>query len=366
MSDDLERRLHELPRTRLPAAPVALRRRVAAIVATEPVRGERSASRRSIRLVLAVAAVLVGAALLSTGIIGRHTPPTSVDGLPVMTVTEAIAAHRAGSLPGGRAAIRGYWSNGSIGHMCAAPPEGEVPGELELYCHDNEAGITEQDEPILVVEQTGYVSYQARGPHLAPWISEAVEGVDALGPRPWINGQPFPPVPIVVTGHFDDPRAAQCRPEARQLCLDRLVLERVVEFDAGAVATPGVTPPPTPFPDPPPAALFGADRCAGDISYSFVGWTTEAELGVDRGNPGHVWAMVTRDVIQRTDGWQDDPNGSGHQFQSWGRLVCWAPEDPHGEGAVNLASQPGSGYVLWDDGLKVPGDDLQPRPAPTS
>lgn len=366
MSDDLERRLRNLPRTRLPAAPVTLRTRLAAIVAAERSGSVSPSARRSTRLVLALAAVLlVAGALVSTGIIGRHTALTTVDGLPVMTISEAIAAHRAGTLPDGRAAIRGFWSNGAVGHSCAAAT-GANPGELELYCVDGEWGIAEQDEQMFVVDQFGYVTYQARGPHLTPWIPDGLQGVEVLFGAHQINGQPFPPVPIVVIGHFDDPRAAQCRPEARQLCLDRLVLERIVQFDSGSVATPGVTPPPTPFPSPPPPALFEADLCAGNVPYGFAGWTTEAELGVDRGNPGHVWAMVTKDVIQRTDGWQDDPNGSSHRFQLWARLICWAPEDPHGEGAVNLESQPGSGYILWDDGLKVPGEVVTPRPAPTS
>jgi len=38
-----------------------------------------------------------------------------------------------------------------------------------------------------------------------------------------------PPLPILFVGHFNDPRAAQCRPVAQQRCLDRLVVERLVQ-----------------------------------------------------------------------------------------------------------------------------------------
>ena len=120
--------------------------------------------------------------------------------------------------------------------------------------------------------------------------------------------------------------------------------------------TPGVTPAPTAFPDPPPSPLFDVSRCAGDAQYSFTGWTTTAALELPYDRPGHVYAMVTRDAVLLTDaGWQDDPTGSGHQFQIWGRRICIAKEGHEGE--MGFGSVPASTYVLWDDGLKVPGDN---------
>jgi hypothetical protein len=274
-----------------------------------------------------------------------------------MSVSEALDAHAAGRLPRGRAAVSGWWTNGSIGHSCAAPIAN--PGELELYCHDGEFGITERDEPIFVVDlSSSVVTYQARGPHLTPFLSEDIAGIQQLFALPYVNGQPYPPVPITVIGHFDDPRAAQCQPDKLQLCLDRLVLEQIVSFEPDAVATPGVTPSPTPFPSPGPSGLFAADRCAGDVPYAFVGWTTTADLQLQFDRPGHVYAMVTRDVVVLTeDGWADDPNGSGHTFQIWGRRICIAEESSGFDGAVEYGSVPDTTYVLWDDGLKVPGDN---------
>ncbi|HJP88459.1 MAG TPA: hypothetical protein VJ850_05430, partial [Candidatus Limnocylindrales bacterium] len=261
---------------------------------------------------------------------------------------------------GGRAAIKGWWSNGSIGHSCAAPSE--PVGELELYCSDGEYGITERNEQIFVINvETGEVTDHAAGPYLTPYVDSGTPGVEPLFGVRLINGQWMPPVPIVVVGHFDDPRAAQCSASKQQLCRDRLVLERVVEFDLASVATPGVSPTPTPFPDPAPSGAFGAAQCAGDVPYSFVGWTTTAELNMQFERPGHVFAMVTQDPVLLTeDGWADDPNGSGHRFQMWARKVCISVDGDTMEfGWVN-----GTPYVLWDDGLRVPGSDLI-RPSAT-
>jgi hypothetical protein len=359
MSDDVERQLREhLVGARLPAAPGTLRDRIRAVAAQPLATNPRSRSLQARRLRLAVlvgVALLVLAAVAAITFVGSPRPRlSSVDGLPVMSVSEALAAHTAGRLPGGRAAVSGFWSGGFIGHSCTSPLA--QPGELELYCHDGEYGITERNEQMIVVEESGLVTYQAEGPHLTPWIPSDLELANPLLDLPMIHGQPYPPVPIVVVGHFDDPRAAQCQPDKRQLCLDRLVLEQIVSFEPDAVATPGVTPSPTPFPSPAPSGLFAADRCAGDVPYSFVGWTTTAELQLPFDRPGHVWAMVTKDPVLLTDGgFTDDPNGSGHKFEIFGRRICVAEEGAGHEGEMAFGEVPGSAYVLWDDGLEVPG-----------
>lgn len=142
--------------------------------------------------------------------------PTTVDGLRILSVGEALEARAAGGLKDQPVALRGYWSGLASAHSC--PYALDQPGELELYCHDGEDGITERDEPIL----------RAAGPHLTPFVPETF--ARRLFARPIANGQQLPPVPIVVVGHFDDPRAADCRPQARQLCRDRFVIDRIVSF----------------------------------------------------------------------------------------------------------------------------------------
>jgi hypothetical protein len=276
--------------------------------------------------------------------------PTTVDGLNVMTVSEVLAARANGGLDEQAVALGGYWSDGSFGHSCAAP-DGPT-GELEIYCHDGESGITENDEPIMVVDHNGSVT-MAAGPALTPWFPGDLDRLPELYNLPFINGQRHPPVPIVVIGHFDDPRAQDCRPVARQLCLDRLVVDRIVAFELGAVPTPGVTPTPTPFPSPAPSGLFPPEWCGGDVVHSFVGWTTTAELDVGFEREGYVWAVVTAEpVLLGGEGWNEDPNGSGARYRPWGRLICMTQEGQ--QGTMEFGHVPGSAYWEWEDGRRTP------------
>jgi hypothetical protein len=369
MIDDFETRVGlDLRQMALPAAPASLRARVQDVTVVSPrVRGRRRSGRdRRWLLLIAAAAALVatagGALLLSNGTslpvtIASPSPattpkasqPSTVDGLPVLTVSEAIAKRDSGGLGVRPVAIRGYWSDASVLHMCAPPDS--TPGALELYCNNGEFGITELDQPIMTISNRGQVT-PGTGPSLTPYVDNGLAVAVSLFSLPVINGQRYPPVPIVVVGHFDDPRAADCRPEARQLCKDRLVLDRIVQFDPSAVPTPAPTPSPTPFPfaDPPPA-MFDAAACSGNIPYGFVGWTTLAALGINQGDPNATgFAMITRDAVP-IGGWTVDPNGAG-KWRMWGRRLCIAyPEEP---GAISFNSLPGSMFKEWSDGHRQP------------
>jgi hypothetical protein len=153
--------------------------------------------------------------------------PATVDGVPLLQVGEVLATRAAGGLRGERIAVVGFWSDGSVPHSCVPPSE--PTGDLELYCHDGEWGITERSEPIVVIDNEGAVR-RATGPYLTPFVPADVPRADELFRIAHVRMPGFAPAPIVVIGHFDDPRAAQCRPESRQLCLDRLVVERIVQL----------------------------------------------------------------------------------------------------------------------------------------
>jgi hypothetical protein len=369
MIDDFETRVGlGLRRMALPAAPASLRARVQQIAAVSPrAHGRRRSGRDRRWLILVAAAAIVaiacGALLFSDGsslpaTIASPSPTTTiqpsqaatVDGLPLLTVSEAIAKRDAGDLGNHAIAIRGYWSDASVGHSCV-PPTG-TPGVLEIYCVDREFGITELAAPIETISKRGQVT-PGTGPWLTPYMDNDLVGASALFTLPIINGQRYTPTPIVVVGHFDDPRANTCRLEARQLCKDRLVLDRIVEFDPSSVPTPAPTPSPTPFPfaDPPPA-LFDTAACSGSIPYQFVGWTTLAALGIDRSNPeGTGFMMITRDVIPIGQ-WIDDPNGAPGKWRIWARRVCFAyPEEP---GLIGFATMPGTAFKEWSDGHREP------------
>jgi hypothetical protein len=376
--DPFESRLSkELHRVALPVAPESLRVRVRDVTA-KPL-GNRSRPNRGrggfrwVGLVAVVAIVLgAGAAfLLSAGNeatlptpspAGSSRPvitvspsaaapslPTTVDGKPVLSVSEAIAKRDKGEVGAAPVAIRGFWSYNAIAHSCAPPPE--QTGELEIYCVDREFGITELDEPIEVIPEHGTVTVGV-GPWLTPYVGQDAIGAIELFNLPVINGQRFPPVPIVVVGHFDDPRASQCRVAARELCRDRLVLDRVVAFPVDAVPTPAPTAPPTPFPaaDPPPAP-YDIKTCAEGHPVKFAGWTMLASLGIELGRPDETaYIVITRDPIPIGD-WFNDPNDHT-TYRLWGQRVCYGYEDFIG--AVEFTAMPGTEFREYRDGRREP------------
>jgi hypothetical protein len=262
----------------------------------------------------------------------------------VLTVSQLLAARAAGTLHGGPIALGGYWTNRAMPRPCPTSPAGA--GAFEMYCVDGEWGITERPEAILQIVH--YSTWQpAAGPHLTPWVPDDLD--DTLLPG---TNTTAPPVPIVVVGHLDDPRAADCLPRSRQYCRDRFVIDRLVSLDTANAVHPTPTPRPTRFPDPPPPPMFTAAQCHGDIPYSFVGWTTTAKLHAGVEYPGHVFAMVTRDVIQLSP-WVRDPLGSGHRYLLWGQSACISQE--YEQGGITYGIIEGTAYREWDDGHRTPG-----------
>lgn len=379
---DLQERLHA---ARLPDAPTTLIRSLDEIVRTpQPARHRRSRP----LVLLMVAAVIAGSGVVvGSGAMDPEptdkrpapiasadasetptlpptpnptsTPAAEVDGLHVYRVSELLAARAAGNLAGGPIALAGYWSYHGIAHSCPAPLS--TPGELEIYCHDGEYGITERNEPAVVLTKDSRL-VPATGPMLTPWIPNEDWVVPLVSLMP-INGQPFPPVPIVVVGHLDDERAADCRPEQQQVCRDRFVIDRLIAFEPGAVPTPGVTPPPSPFPfdSPPPLSLDPAlcADVAGTSDFSFLGWMSGDELAAQLAS-GITFARetlavaITRDPVELAS----RVNDAGQHYRLMGRSVCFARE--WDEGAAQFEAQfdtiKGSLYRLYDDGTVVPTD----------
>ena len=264
---DLRHRLHSLD---LPAAPQTLVRGMVSVPLT-PVRRRRG--RRAPFLLLGVAALLVTSGMLLLLTLNSAAPrrgddstrrssaieppvaavvpssypfPDEIAGRHVYSVSELLAERAAGRIEGGPILLSGYWSPPFFGHSCAAP--GSPTGDLEIYCHDGEFGITERNEfAMTLLDPSGRVQ-PASGPLITPWIPNDIGLAAQLGYRGQIHGQPFPPIPIVVRGHLDDARAADCRPAAFQLCRNRFVIDDVEVFAVDSVATPGITPTPSPFP----------------------------------------------------------------------------------------------------------------------
>jgi hypothetical protein len=273
----------------------------------------------------------------------------TIDGLPVRTVGEVLTLRERGGLRDEPVVLRGYWSYRFM-HLCSVPMG--RPGALEIYCSDDEFGITERREPIL--DFTGGGRQPATGPSLTPFVDESAYRTNVVFA---LAAQRFelPPVAIVIRGHFDDPRASDCRPEARQLCLDRLVVDRILSFDLAAALER--TPPLVELDfgsETAPPAPFGAADCEGIDEFGFVGWT-EPEALVRQDGGLLAYAMVSKDPV--TLRWTDDPSRAGHRARLGLKLMCvgWSNEKV---GLVDKRRGPllyyPSLYLERDDGLIIP------------
>ena len=279
--------------------------------------------------------------------------PQSVEGLHVYSVSELLSERNAGALEGGPIALWGFWSERTFRHSCVPAKQ---TGDLELRCADGEWGITEFNEPIGTLTPDNRWS-PAVGPHLTPFITNDM--ANELFHPVVINGQRELPAPIVVVGHLDDERARLCQPAFARLCADRFVLDRIVDYHPELVPAPAVSAPPTPFPfDAPPPPPFDAALCVGPGPYSFVGWISREDLGLDRQDvPATAYVVIAQDV-REIGGWIDDPMGSGQRYHVMGRPMCVADEFDNRVGTFWL---PGSEYLEWQDGHR---SRWSPPPAP--
>ena len=190
---DLHARFHALD---LPPAPSAL-----AHFARDAATSRRREHRRRPLLLIGLAAVLAAGGLAMAGgalddraapvrpgpsvpsIATEATPvptngpsfPAELGGRHVYTVSELQAERAAGRVHDGPIVLAGYWSYLGLMHSCAAPPA--TTGDLEIYCHDGEYGITELNEPaVVLLDPDGRVA-TAKGPMLTPWIANETLGL---------------------------------------------------------------------------------------------------------------------------------------------------------------------------------------------
>jgi len=283
---------------------------------------------------------------------GVWSPPPvpSIPGDHVLSVSEAISARDAGTIGGQTIDVGGYWSDNPLMMSCPAPMHD--PNKLELYCSAG-FGITERYEMAWTTTSNGVESTSSRtsGPLIEPYVPSDL--MTRLSPS-----VPIGPVPVVVTGHFNDPDAANCVPDVRDQCRKTFVIESILVYDPTSAPTPPPSPSPTPFPSPAPSGLFDAKQCAGDVPYSFVGWTTADTLNIPMDFQGHAWAVVTQDVVSLGE-WGVDPNLPGRHFSlPMGRRVCLGFDIDAGGGGITFSVVNGTAYRLWDDGRRTSSDEM--------
>lgn len=175
-------------------------------------------------------AVVVAGALWWLQAPGATPPAARVHRLPILTVSQALAARPTldESEP---IAVQGWYSDG-VAHSCPAPsrPDGGMrqTSEIEMYCHRGEIVLAERNEsPIEVTRDgAGEMSFRVRqlsGPHLDPVLQPLAVAQPIVLPA----ADPWQPQSIVAIGHFADHRAVDCLPEDLAFCLGVFVVDNI-------------------------------------------------------------------------------------------------------------------------------------------
>jgi hypothetical protein len=136
--------------------------------------------------------------------------PTEVAGLTVISVGDAIAVRDAGT-DGRELAVRGWYK--ALPLPCPSLDPGPS-SPIQPACDNSISWLMRDDEDL---------GLPGSGQPTGPAIHADLGGVGGLATPS--------PADVVVIGHFDDRRAAQCPAEAIDACRDEFVIDRIFWVD---------------------------------------------------------------------------------------------------------------------------------------
>jgi hypothetical protein len=177
------------------------------------------------RLILVALVAVVGVAALT---LRAQEMSTAIDGLPIRTVSEAMAMRASGQADGRILAIQGYYSSGA-GHLCNPRTDARSDLERWLGCNSQDSALAERDEPAGATANGPFLV--PAGPHLRPHFPGYTRGDP--------NAPPGQTTPVVFLGHFDDRRARLCSPERLVECREVFFVDRIARA-AGRSLGPSV------------------------------------------------------------------------------------------------------------------------------
>ena len=188
--------------------------------------------------VLVVAAVVAGLAFRSTtgpgpssapGQASQAPMPANVAGLPVQTVSQALAAEKSGAIVGDSlVAIRG-WYDPTFPMSC--PAETPSPALVET-CASAKLFISEKSERLVTVEGNGMSGRQTpSGTYIAALEPEGSYVGAVLPISDQSSNASYEPLPVVVVGHFHDVRAADCPADQKTACDSAFVIDQLAWLD---------------------------------------------------------------------------------------------------------------------------------------
>lgn len=154
--------------------------------------------------------------------------PSTVAGLPVLSVADAAALLRSGALDGQAVAVAGYFD--ILTPACPYP--GRYVGPLEDWCRFVAFTDKQADAQLCVGAGNGMSCSQPTATSLAPWFMPETSG----DPWSWTSGAPTQPAALVLIGHAGDARQWQCTSATQSRCAAALVVDRVAWAEGHEVA----------------------------------------------------------------------------------------------------------------------------------
>jgi hypothetical protein len=171
----------------------------------------------------------LGAAILLTNLMRSPDSstesgfPATANGLPVVTVPDAIEVQQLGADTD--VAVSGWFQQPSA-IECPFPQQPVVP-LLNGDCAIDFTWLMRDPESLVHVRANGVEG----GPPESPSVHPVFDGPAAGWARPLPREGDSTPTPVVFIGHFNDSRSEGCRPDNQPLCLSRFVVTVVAWAD---------------------------------------------------------------------------------------------------------------------------------------
>jgi hypothetical protein len=160
---------------------------------------------------------------------GNQAEPATVDGLPVQTVSQALAAEKSGAIVGDSlVAIKG-WYDPTFPFGCPA----ETPGPaLVDTCASRKLFVSENPERLVEFQGNGVSGQQTpSGTYIAALEPDGSYVGSLLPVSDQSSPGSYDPSPVVIVGHFHDLRAANCGADQKAACDSAFVIDQLAWLD---------------------------------------------------------------------------------------------------------------------------------------
>ncbi len=155
------------------------------------------------------------------------TPPTSVLGLDVISVSDVLTIAATNRAVEREIAVVGWYTPAAV--LCGLA--GPFPADpIQARCPDQFVWLTEEPETLVQTTADGSASRVPTSPALNPDLDDLDLSWQPTMPEPGVSGSSTP-AHVVFIGHLRDRRAQLCPQAELDACLQRFVVDKVAWVD---------------------------------------------------------------------------------------------------------------------------------------